>query len=47
MLVGVIVWSEGDRIHIGKNASQTLSDFKHYCDAHLHAESHDTAHLMT
>jgi hypothetical protein len=24
-----------------------LYDFKHYCDHNLHAESHDTAQLMT
>jgi hypothetical protein len=47
MLVGVIVWSDGDKIHIGKDASETLSDFKSYCDAHLDIKFHDSAHLMT
>jgi hypothetical protein len=47
MLVGVIVWSEGDRIHIGKDASHTLSEFKKYCNSHLEVKLHDSAHLMT
>nr|CAH0109005.1 unnamed protein product [Daphnia galeata] len=47
MLVGVIVWSDGDKIHIGKDASKTLSDFKSYCNAHLDIKFHDSAHLMT
>ncbi|XP_057368575.1 disintegrin and metalloproteinase domain-containing protein 12-like [Daphnia carinata] len=47
MLVGVIVWSSGDKINIDKDASQTLSKFKEYRHAHLETKVHDNAQLMT
>ena len=46
MLVGVIVWSQGDWIHIGNDVSETLKEFKKYANAHLELKLHDTTHLM-
>ena len=48
VLVGLIVWSEGDQItFLRHDSSKTLLNFKIYRNRHMGIKTHDNAHLMT